>query len=173
MLLRLPTPACITTICFMILTWSCWSVVADGDLSHAPILPTSKDNNTQQQLLCLPFGACEPCPEESLQQPFCQPFGNRRLMHCVNITSPSNPPSPPSEHSPSQPHPEGETLAWESCGRIISQERADFFEFIACNVFFAIVALFVLFVRSRRLQAIQARQLAARIGLIRGNNGRR
>jgi len=50
----------------------------------------------------------------------------------------------------------------------VDQERADFFEFIACNVVFAVVALAVLHLRSRRLQALRARQLAARIGLFRG-----
>lgn len=126
-----------------------------------------------------------------LEEPFCMPFGNRRLMHCLNITSSAAPPppsrqaGPPPQHPPDrvpagQPphheqsqHPQGETLAWESCGRIVSQEVADFYEFVACNVLFAILALFVLFARSKRLQAMQARQLAARIGLIRGTGGRR
>ncbi|KAG6866943.1 hypothetical protein C0991_003859 [Blastosporella zonata] len=67
-------------------------------------------------------------------------------------------------------HPEGETPAWESCGRIVSQERADFFEFVACNIVFASIALVVLFARSKRLRALQARQLAARIGVIRGTS---
>ena len=61
----------------------------------------------------------------------------------------------------------GEILAWESCGRIVPKERADFYEFVACNVVFAIVSFIVLFFRSRRIQVMQARQLAARIGLFR------
>lgn len=67
---------------------------------------------------------------------------------------------------------DGELPAWESCGRIVSKERADFYEFVACNVAFALIALGVLFFRSRRMQVNQARQLAARIGLIRGDGGR-
>ncbi|KAG5341403.1 hypothetical protein C0989_010769 [Termitomyces sp. Mn162] len=63
-------------------------------------------------------------------------------------------------------HPEGETPAWGSCGRIVAQERADFFEFMACNIIFAAIALFVLFARSKRLRLRQARQLAARIGMV-------
>ncbi|KAG6907703.1 hypothetical protein DXG01_007759 [Tephrocybe rancida] len=128
----------------------------------------------------------------TVSKPFCQPFGNRRLMHCVNATS-----APPSHGPPKLPHgapphpgnldsdvdidididafraehPVGETPAWESCGRIVSQERADFFEFVACNIVFAAIALVVLFARSKRLRALQARQLAARIGIIRGTPG--
>ena len=115
-----------------------------------------------------------------MDEPFCQPFGNRRLMHCLNSTTikPSSPEQTqpasqsngPAEH-PNAPHPEGEILAWESCGRIPSRERADFYEFIACNVVFAFISLCVLFLRSRRLQLMQARQLAARIGLIRADAG--
>ncbi|KAJ7577564.1 hypothetical protein C8J56DRAFT_798918, partial [Mycena floridula] len=118
----------------------------------------------QDHLVCKPFGACEACPPDSLQEPFCQPFRNRHLLHCMNTTEPS--PSP-LEHSELQ-HPAGEALAWESCGRIVKQERADFYEFVACNVLFVAVALAILFARSRRLEMMHARQLAARIGLVRG-----
>lgn len=128
-----------------------------------------------------------------LHEPFCKPFGNRRLMHCTPITSttqprepppPPRPPTrpnakvPPQHHTPpSHPPPtnpkvlQGETPAWESCGRIPETERADFWEFIACNVFFAAISLGVLFARSKRLQALRGRQLAARIGLVRGSPG--
>ena len=105
-----------------------------------------------------------------MNQPFCQPFGNRRLMHCINSTSPEPPTSGPIDH-PNSPHPEGEILAWESCGRIPANERADFYEFVACNVVFALISLCILFLRSRRLQLMQARQLAVRIGLIRDDGG--
>jgi len=137
-------------------------------------------NDTQSSLLCTPFGGCEPCPADSINEPFCQPFGNRRLMHCINSTtitpiSPEQTQPPfqsngPTEH-PKGPHPEGEILAWESCGRIPARERADFYEFVACNVVFALISLCVLFLRSRRLRLMQARQLAARIGLIRADGG--
>lgn len=70
-------------------------------------------------------------------------------------------------------HPDGkplqdETLAWESCGRIVIQERADFWEFIVCNLLFVFIALVVVFLRLKRMNTMQARQLAARIGLGRG-----
>jgi hypothetical protein len=76
-------------------------------------------------------------------------------MECTNISSSSS--------ATEEPPPQG----WQSCGRIVSQERADFGEFVACNVFFAVVSLLMLFVRSKRMQAMQARQLAARIGVAR------
>lgn len=102
-------------------------------------------------------------------------------MHCVNDTDtapasqrhPGRPPLlddrafvSPIPRAAEQPHSHAdETLAWASCGRIVAQERADFLEFVACNVLFAVVALFGVFSRSRRLRALQARQLAARIGV--------
>ncbi|KAJ3979517.1 hypothetical protein F5890DRAFT_1421247 [Lentinula detonsa] len=54
-------------------------------------------------------------------------------------------------------------------GRIISRERADFYEFMACNFLFAIGAILVVYVRSGRLHA---RQLVAGIGLIRNGGAR-
>ncbi|KAJ7150984.1 hypothetical protein C8R43DRAFT_1005834 [Mycena crocata] len=129
-------------------------------------------NQLPADLICTPSGVCEPCPADSLHEPFCQPFGSRRLMHCVNGTSPlvsthtGRPPTPDDQAPAEQPHSHaGETLAWAACGRIVAQERADFFEFVGCNVFFAALALFGVFSRARRMQALQARQLAARIGL--------
>jgi hypothetical protein len=128
-----------------------------------------------------------------LNEPYCQPFGNRRLMHCVNISSPHNPnnpnnpqahnpnrPLPPSPHSPSDDsildhsgtsHSADEVLGYESCGRIVSQETADFYEFVACNVVIAIISVVVVLLRSKRLEAIQARRLAARIGMVRQGLG--
>ncbi|KAJ7253700.1 hypothetical protein B0H12DRAFT_1017422 [Mycena haematopus] len=139
-------------------------------------------NEVPIDLICTPAGDCEPCPAAYLQEPFCQPFGSRRLMHCANGTAPSSNPIPAHTGRPpllddrgaatsvpraaEKPHSHaGETLAWAACGRIVHQERADFFEFVACNLLFAVIALFGVFTRSRRLRALQARQLAARIGL--------
>ncbi|TFK20652.1 hypothetical protein FA15DRAFT_673282 [Coprinopsis marcescibilis] len=139
---------------------------------------------TGSHLLCTPYGKCEQCPPEAMHQPFCQPFGNRRLVHCVNATAVAHAAgsprwaqkegdsNPPPEHNKQvdstrpPPPPEGEQLAWEACGRIPAQERADFLEFVACNVIFVIVALAIVFWRSKVVQARQARVLAARIGLI-------
>ncbi|KAI0263055.1 hypothetical protein BC834DRAFT_332802 [Gloeopeniophorella convolvens] len=163
-------------------------VSAQHDASSRPANDTAS--------ICRPFGECEPCPPEALKEPFCQPFGNRRLLHCL---PPSPPPSsshpthpdpsperspenlgldrPPGRHSQTENRPhvhdsaelfEGETVAWESCGRIVAQERADFWEFVACNVLFVGIALGLVLMRSRRMSTMQARQLAARIGLARG-----
>ncbi|KAJ3793735.1 hypothetical protein GGU11DRAFT_691179, partial [Lentinula aff. detonsa] len=137
-------------------------------------------NGTHQELICIPFGECEPCPLDELDKPFCQPFGNRRLMHCHNASFQSSSyydgSYRPPHHDSNSPHRPldkiGETPAWESCGRIISRERADFYEFMACNVLFAIGAILVVYIRSRRLHALHARQLAARIGLIRNGGAR-
>ncbi|KAI0634795.1 hypothetical protein C8Q77DRAFT_1104102 [Trametes polyzona] len=155
---------------YFALLWFLWAICLQA------VYGQTSDNHTD--LVCTPFGTCEPCPEDALHEPFCQPFGNRRLMHCVpasSAPSPSKPrppsvnPGPPPSSSPDSP--QGETLGWESCGRIVQKERGDFYEFFACNLFIGIVAVTVVLARSKRLQALQARQLAARIGLVRGTPG--
>ncbi|KAH9000844.1 hypothetical protein EDB86DRAFT_462167 [Lactarius hatsudake] len=130
-----------------------------------------------------------------MREPFCQPFGNRRRLHCLpsppapgsDLEHPfanSNPDDRPAAvtHPPgsygvdsNEPHRhadgkllEGETVAWESCGRIVVQERADFWEFVACNLLFVCIALVLVILRSKRMSAVHARQLATRIGLARG-----
>ncbi|KAI0371320.1 hypothetical protein BV20DRAFT_993573 [Pilatotrama ljubarskyi] len=152
------------------LTWFLWTLLLQIVLAQVP------GNGTH--LVCKPFGTCEPCPDDSLHEPFCQPFGNRRLMHCVpasSLPAPGRGPNPTNTSVTRPPAPtqtaQGETLGWESCGRIVEKERADFYEFFACNLFISIVAIAVVLARSKRLQAIQARQLAARIGLVRGSPG--
>ncbi|KAG0707953.1 hypothetical protein DFH29DRAFT_795820 [Suillus ampliporus] len=128
------------------------------------------DPSLNPSVTCRAFGLCEPCPHDALHEPFCHPFGNRQLMHCSNTTT-----TPPTTIPTDHPHPTstpstalGETPAWQPCGRIPTQERADFYEFVACNLFFAAVAIGVSLVRSRRIEAHQARRLAVRIGLVRG-----
>jgi hypothetical protein len=108
---------------------------------------------------------------DQLHEPFCHPFGNRQLMHCSNTTTTTT--TLPTDYHPTSlpletPRSLGETPAWQSCGRIPSQERADFYEFVACNMFFAAAGIGVALIRSRRIEAHQARRLAARIGLVRG-----
>ncbi|KAI1788062.1 hypothetical protein LXA43DRAFT_974983 [Ganoderma leucocontextum] len=149
-----------------LLAWFLW-ILLFVPLVHSqpPISPSNGRNGTT--LVCLPFGTCEPCPEDALHEPFCQPFGNRRLMHCIPAPTSGGSPTPTvHNHSPTATI-RGEIPAWESCGRIVEQERADFYEFLACNLFISILAITVLLARSKRLQAVQARQLAARIGLVR------
>jgi hypothetical protein len=199
-----------TFICFSLATLCPSPVTAKYHISYRLA------NDTES--ICRPFGECEPCPQDvvccprfyfgskhdfvfpsQLREPFCQPFGNRRLLHCL---PPSHPSFPDPVHSDTDPHPKpdnfarptsvdhppgshtvdeilqhqhpdgkllpGETVAWESCGRIVVQERADFWEFIACNMVFVCIALVLVFLRSRRMNTMHARQLAARIGLGRG-----
>ncbi|KAK7439404.1 hypothetical protein VKT23_017625 [Stygiomarasmius scandens] len=169
-----PTLATTTTIYIIFFAWLlCLGQVYAFQTQTQPTSP-GNDTHSGNQLICEPFGLCEPCPPDALQEPFCQPFGNRRLMHCRNATSPSSHDRDLHEGPrQSQSLPLGETLAWEACGRIVGQERADFYEFVGCNLLFAVVSIVVVFLRSRRLHAMQARQLAARIGLIRSGLGRR
>ncbi len=44
-------------------------------------------------------------------------------------------------------------------------ERADFFEFVLTNVIFTALALVGVLLRGERMRAVQARRLAARIGV--------
>lgn len=128
-----------------------------------------------------------------LHRPFCQPFGNRRLVHCrdpslhstldssdtstddnthTDTSSPNTrphyaqrPPSPPLNEGSGAIH-DDIILAWEPCGRVVSTERADFFEFAAVNLLFVCVSIGVVIWRSRRMRLQHARQLAARIGMV-------
>jgi hypothetical protein len=142
-----------------------WTMTGAAGVTERP------PSNRTDSLICEPFGDCQACPSDEvchallpfldiilvrfqLDQPFCQPFGNRRLLHCVPPAAPGAPSTPLA----------GEIPAWESCGRIPAVERYDFFEFVACNLVLAFLALAVVLVRSKRVQAIQAGRLAARIG---------
>ena len=91
-------------------------------------------------------------------------------MHCTpEDDSPTS--SQQIDEHPPHSRIKGEIPAWQSCGRIVSKERSDYLEFILCNVLFAAGALVMLFARSRRMEGMHARQLAARIGLVRGGGG--
>ena len=141
--------------------------------SACPSAPASRAPTTQCVCSISAARPQQPIPPSphQLHEPFCQPFGNRRLVHCVPApASGTLDTSKPHTHAPGEV-PQGETPAWESCGRIVEKERGDFYEFFACNIFVALVATAVLLTRSKRLQAMQARQLAARIGLVRPTPG--
>jgi len=99
-------------------------------------------------------------------------------MRCRNIASPSTiadtdifelPPRslrlPPNPQGDSSDTEKGIILAWESCGRVVSTERADFFEFVAVNLLFACISIGIVFWRSKKMKLLHARQLAARIGI--------
>jgi hypothetical protein len=67
-------------------------------------------------------------------EPFCQPYGNRRLLHCVpkgtahhgfhggTVTAGDG-----GDHSSLH---EKEVPAWESCGKVVLKERQDYWEFV-------------------------------------------
>lgn len=93
-------------------------------------------------------------------------------MHCTPEDDTTESPSTiSSQQIDGHSRTKGEIPAWQSCGRIVSKERSDYFEFILCNALFAAGALVILFARSRRMEVMHARQLAARIGLVRGGGG--
>ncbi|VDC03765.1 unnamed protein product [Peniophora sp. CBMAI 1063] len=150
-------------------------VVAQDNLETVPNPfkdgPSTPAPKTEQPV-CTPYGRCEPCPDDALKEPFCQPFGNRQLMHCTS-SSPVTPSdsaassfdTPPTELDKSGNPVTGLVPAWASCGRIPARERADFWEFIACNAFIAACALGAVVVRGRKISALATRELAARIGV--------
>jgi len=100
---------------------------------------------------CVPFGVCEQCPEHSMDELFCQPFGNRQLFHCQPL-------------DPSQP---GEVPIWEGCGRIVKRETRDYGEFLVSNVAIAVIALLVVFVRMKLINLLRSKNLYTRIGMYR------
>ncbi|GAA5853002.1 hypothetical protein JCM8547_004765 [Rhodosporidiobolus lusitaniae] len=53
--------------------------------------------------------------------------------------------------------------AWEACPKVLKKEKEDFFEYILCNLFFALLSLSVLAYRQRTLALRQFGRLAARI----------
>lgn len=84
----------------------------------------------------------------------------------------------------------GEIPAWESCGKVVALERANYGQFVvslSCyaihhaldesdsmllidfhqttNTLFLIVSMFVLMLRANKLAAVQYRALAAKIGI--------
>lgn len=140
--------------------------------SHEPDPDPQKAQNPQSDgspdtdVICHPFSPCEPCPNDVMEEPYCQPFGNRRLLHCVPRLGHHNSSSSDSQSSarPGQ-NPDKPLPAYESCGRITAVERADFFEFVLTNVIFAALALAGVLLRGERMRAVQARRLAARIGV--------
>ncbi|KZV76870.1 hypothetical protein PENSPDRAFT_645959 [Peniophora sp. CONT] len=134
-----------------------------GDTPSTPAAPKT------EQPVCTPYGRCEPCPDDALKEPFCQPFGNRQLMHCTS-SSPLSPSSPSADTPPTELDKSGNPVtglvpAWASCGRIPARERADFWEFVGCNAFIAACALGAVIVRGRKISAMATRELAARIGV--------
>ncbi|WVN89406.1 uncharacterized protein L203_104629 [Cryptococcus depauperatus CBS 7841] len=130
-----------------------WSNRADNGVESSTYPPGDS--------VCKPFGECSPCPKDELDQAYCIPFGNRRLLHCI-----------PANTTHSSTVEQGEIPAWEACGKVIKKERQDFYEFVTANIFFLIFALAILWARTSALAAKQYKQLAARIGIPGGGWGR-
>jgi hypothetical protein len=81
---------------------------------------------------------------EQRTQPFCQPFGNRRLLHC----------KPSSSGTEST----GEVPAWEACGKVVKQERQDFYEFVVCPICLHSILHFLTFFRQMTLNGGKGEQ---------------
>ncbi|KAJ9107612.1 hypothetical protein QFC21_001071 [Naganishia friedmannii] len=209
---------------FVLAVLSAWSGIASPFPGNdTEKLASRADHKYDSQtpagdLVCRPFGECEPCPLEEIYQPYCHPYGNRRLVHCV----PHKPHDDATEEagygmeddyfashkdatsnhahigSGSKAVPqlktsegqdqngdkvyitswqgkkiswadvEGEVPAWESCGKVILLERESYWRFVTYNILFLILSVVILLIRANKLAAIQYRQLAARIGIVRG-----
>ncbi|KAG0152567.1 hypothetical protein CROQUDRAFT_85688 [Cronartium quercuum f. sp. fusiforme G11] len=54
---------------------------------------------------------------------------------------------------------------WEACERVISKERADYYEFIVCNIILTLISLLIFIFRTKLLINRQYGKLAQRIGL--------
>ncbi|KAI9636361.1 uncharacterized protein MKK02DRAFT_45068 [Dioszegia hungarica] len=96
---------------------------------NAPIL----DARATGDLICRPFGSCEPCPPDELDQPFCMPYGNRRLLHCRKpgqSTGGSGAGGGAGAGTGAGKDGAGEIPAWEACGKVVKKERQDFWEFV-------------------------------------------
>ncbi|KAG8800218.1 hypothetical protein FRC16_003394 [Serendipita sp. 398] len=125
-----------------------------------PNRPNHEQLKPQSHAHCHPFGECEPCPEDALNESFCKPFGNRRLVHCL-LNQEEN---ERIKHGASHPV-IGEIPAWEACGRSVPAETRDFWEFVFCNAALAAISILVLYARSRTVNTERRKALAARIGV--------
>jgi len=123
-----------------------------------PMTYQSFDSREETYSQCVPFGRCEPCPPAEQAEPVCQPFGNRRLYHCI----PENP-SPGGGTGITGRVGSGEVPVWQPCGRVVEQETRDFMEFVFCNLALLLIALFIAFKRLKLMDNIRSRTLAARI----------
>jgi hypothetical protein len=129
-----------------------------------------------------------------LKEPFCMPFGNRRLLHCMPARGGDD------AH---------EVPAWEACGKVVKKEQRNFYEFVVSmsgvwslgplrpasiahrkrqgisavsafafldlslyladsqttNILLLVICLVIYGVRTSELATQQYRQLAARIGI--------
>ncbi|KDN43208.1 hypothetical protein K437DRAFT_154309 [Tilletiaria anomala UBC 951] len=102
-------------------------------------LPPS--NVSPGQWACKVIGNCQPCPEDSLHFPYCQPYANRLPVSCAPLSSSTNSASPQSTEY---------IKGWQQCGKSVSQERWDYFEFTVFTAFIAVIGLIV-FIRRQKI----------------------
>ncbi|KAG8985786.1 hypothetical protein FRB94_004578 [Tulasnella sp. JGI-2019a] len=148
----------------------------DNETTRRAVIPHPKDfphrdaeDPSASDVICRAEGLCERCPESSIHEPFCQPYGNRRLIKCLPNTAENARLMRQHAHDDGDEskvtYNLGETPAWEACGKVIVLERADYWEFLMCNFLFASFSMFIVLYRSKQIAALQYRKLAARIGL--------
>jgi len=116
-------------------------------------------NLDQGQYICKPKGECEACPSYPPQESACEATGNRRLVHCITMPLYTS----LGHDRFLRESVEGELATWEPCGKIVSAEGADYWEFVLCNVVFGAVCLFIVFTRTRRIAAVHYKNLVTRI----------
>lgn len=102
---------------------------------------------------CRSLSACEPCPPQTRNHPFCRPYGNRRLVSCkakssrrnlgevegqtitrragIEVEQAGGALAAAVERAVKPPPPaDQEFQGWEACGKVISSETRDYFEFV-------------------------------------------
>ncbi|PWN23808.1 hypothetical protein BCV69DRAFT_279722 [Microstroma glucosiphilum] len=127
---------------------------------------------------CRSLSACEPCPPQTRNHPFCRPYGNRRLVSCKanssrrdslesqkqNVTSRAgvgeeqgiSAVAAAMERAVKPPPPADlEFQGWEACGKVISSETRDYFEFVLILILLGLGSLVMLVRRNRELLKLQ------------------
>jgi len=114
---------------------------------------------------CFPQTSCQPCRlalDTDVEDKSCEMTGNHFGIRCVPAESLDHQRAPsPTEFIT------GEYEVFVSCGKVASVERADYYEFLVCNLAFAVVGILVVFSRTRRIATLQYKNLMARIHRVR------
>ncbi|TIB72132.1 hypothetical protein E3Q24_01850 [Wallemia mellicola] len=114
------------------------------------IIATIKAIDGDNDWSCTIRDSCRPCPEDNINDPVCQPFGNRQLLLCYDTRTSSKIDSIP---------------AWHSCGRLPTQERNTFLKFVSLNFALTVTATMIVLIRNRQIANAQYDKLAKTIGL--------
>ncbi|KAG8853780.1 hypothetical protein FRB96_008035 [Tulasnella sp. 330] len=124
----------------------------ENNVTRRAVIPASRpvqsketQDDSASSVICRAEGLCERCPESSIHEPFCQPYGNRRLIKCLPNTEENARLMRQHAHDDGDEEQTtynlGETPAWEACGKVIVLERADYWEFLVSFRAFVVVLL--------------------------------